>query len=1580
MNVIQKFFCYLCCCVLIQQGVYAQLNQHSTDPTQFVAEMKALFAKTPQEKSTAIIEEFAKNSGGIAADKMQSIIKHANAMAEKKMRPIPHYADYFQVINAFMKSGKFDQRFAEWQKVLDDVTQKTEKARLANYDKFMDFSVNFFTNGNLSQTSGKAWNIQTTDYHFSIQDNKPQISFVDGTLSCFAARDTIALYDTKGDYSVFDQRWVGKSGKVTWNRVGLDPNSIYAELGKYAIDFTQTEYKVEDVTFYHKKYFNRPLKGVFNDKISSKIEGEYIYPQFNSYELDLQMKNFDEQVVFSSGFAMQGNKVLSFGPVGQPAIMNVYSKEKKLIMSSRSTGFVVREGSTIRSQAATSTIYFATDSIYHPRLTVDYNIKDKELRLIRDNSASSKIAFISSYHQLEGNVDGIFWKINTPVLDFKMVSQLKNLRVVFESFNLYEPKREQAYRAYSDVDVLGKLKDYPKGGQWELTADEFAAQLGNFKGKDITATIFQLVEDGFIYYNPETKVITVREKTVHYFDSRKGDADFDRIALVSESDQENAQLDLESKILLVTGVKRIGLSDSQKVTIFPKGGITRVKKNRDMDVDGTIVGGNVDFTGKNFAFKYDDFKVNLDSVDQMQIYLVDETGKRKTVDGDLAPVGTLIRGVTGTLFIDKNDNKSGKVMLPSYPRFESNGNSYLYYNQKALYNGAYKADTFYFKLDPFKFNDLDDIAPEALTFPGTMVAGNIFPAFKQTTSLQEDFSLGFTKNTQSQAMPTYGKGTFTGTITMSNKGLIGDGKIEYAAGGMTSKEFIFLPDSLMAEADSFYLQRKVVKNVEYPEAHNGKVRLRWYPAGDSLLVYMKERQFEMFAGKATLKGNLLVTDKGLRGAGTVTLPEATIRASAFNFTGGSFKSDSSDVVIKNKDAARVSFNSYNVKSRVDLDKMLGEFLANGKNIPIALPYNQYKTLASEFYWLMNDKIVNIRMPEDTAGGYFVSTHPQQDGLKFKASGGVVNLAENTIKVDGVPYIAIGDAKIQPPDTQVFIEKDAVIRNFEGATIVADSTSEMHKITKAKVSIKGKNEMTASGDYRYRGKNMKKQQVTFDPITIKKDEKDEKRFYTYATAKIDEKEGFKLNNKIDYKGECILDSRKKYLYFDGFAKLSLDSKKINAQWFKFIDEINPDNITIDVTAPTGEFKDTLYFGILQDMESLSPYPAFLTKKRTPLDPFLFRATGNLNNDAEKNTYKVGSTARIAGGQAGNVLTLKDSEGIVDVEGRYTFGGKWNLVEIAIGGRGTYNTNDSSFVINDAVMGLEYMFDKAFSQKVGDIIRTANGNGQEIDYTKPGFSISAMQLIDEKDVSDFKKMMGQSGYLANRMKGLDQTLILTNLNFVFDSATHTLRTKGRFGVAFSGEKYVNRMVDGFVEIGLRQSGDFLNIYIETDKDDLGKRQWLFWNYQKNVMQFLSSDALFNDQIAKLSEKKRTREKDGKVYSYTIAPMMKKNQFLYIMRGEAIPEDAPPPPPPTTPTDSTGTAPSVTPDGNNPTNPTTPDTNNPTPPPVPDGNVTPPSPSVQPDGTTPEVDPDDPLGILKDKKKKKKKKGDDSNTSPE
>lgn len=56
--------------------------------------------------------------------------------------------------------------------------------------------------------------------------------------------------------------------------------------------------------------------------------------------------------------------------------------------------------------------------------------------------------------------------------------------------------------------------------------------------------------------------------------------------------------------LIVTGVKSIGLSDSQRVVIYPTKGIVRAQRNRDMDVNETVVAGSVDLAGKNFGFKY----------------------------------------------------------------------------------------------------------------------------------------------------------------------------------------------------------------------------------------------------------------------------------------------------------------------------------------------------------------------------------------------------------------------------------------------------------------------------------------------------------------------------------------------------------------------------------------------------------------------------------------------------------------------------------------------------------------------------------------------------------------------------------------------------------------------------------------------------------------------------------------------------------------------------------------------------------------------------------------------------------------
>lgn len=124
-------------------------------------------------------------------------------------------------------------------------------------------------------------------------------------------------------------------------------------------------------------------------------------------------------------------------------------------------------------------------------------------------------------------------------------------------------------------------------------------------------------------------------------------------------------------------------------------------------------------------------------------------------------------------------------------------------------------------------------------------------------------------------------------------------------------------------------------------------------------------------------------------------------------------------------------------------------------------------------------------------------------------------------------------------------------------------------------------------------------------------------------------------------------------------------------------------------------------------------------------------------------------------------------------------------------------------------------------VGDAVRSFNSEAQQIDYTSGGnFYKSAVELVEKGYVGDLKGMMNRQGYLSQRIKGLDQDLIIANLNMVWDTSLRTFVSRGRFGLAFCGDQYVNRMVDGFVEFGIRQTGDFFNIYIETDKNAEGK----------------------------------------------------------------------------------------------------------------------------------------------------------------
>src|SRR5690606_27479595 len=134
---------------------------------------------------------------------------------------------------------------------------------------------------------------------------------------------------------------------------------------------------------------------------------------------------------------------------------------------------------------------------------------------------------------------------------------------------------------------------------------------------------FKMAIYGLIYYSPETDVITVRDRLFNYALNAKHKHDYDIITLHSVvPGRDNATMNLLNFDLTVHGVKRVLLSDSQKVWIFPRNGEILLKKNRNMSFSGTVASGKFEFVGKDFVFDYEQFKLNMATIDSLKIYVV----------------------------------------------------------------------------------------------------------------------------------------------------------------------------------------------------------------------------------------------------------------------------------------------------------------------------------------------------------------------------------------------------------------------------------------------------------------------------------------------------------------------------------------------------------------------------------------------------------------------------------------------------------------------------------------------------------------------------------------------------------------------------------------------------------------------------------------------------------------------------------------------------------------------------------------------------------------------------------------------
>lgn len=1463
------------------------IKNFSNDPVKFADELQKFLEETNRKEGEKLMEEFRIPwmGGKFTIQQQDEIYRTANGMLRKRMKAFPDFSNYISTLISFSNSTQTSASFAAWQESLDKLLLLPAR----HFTNYIVTCNNLFRDNTLYQSSSTHWKSNNSNYSFDF-DSIPKIIFPGLNLSCTARGDSSVIYDTKGVLYPTRQLFYGQGGKVNWLRAGWDISTVNAQLKDYVVDVGSVEVTADSVVFNNSIYFNKPLIGRYNDKIiANATEETASYPRFESYTTGLEIKNIVPEFDYRGGFSMNGNKMIGSGNQNENASLIIYRNDKPFLLAESRRFSIGKE--KLSADNAAVTIFHDKDSIYHPGVTFKYIVKDRELALIRGEEGKSKSPYFDSYHQVDMYFDGLYWKLDEPIINLKMISGTGESKATFESSNFFRKIRFLRLQGLSTEHPLFKIKQFAEKTDSKIIYTEDLANYMKQTPSEIRTMLIRLSNDGYVAYDAVEDKILVKDRLYYYLLANTGKTDYDVLQFESIiASKPNASINLLNFEITMRGLAPIILSDSQNVVIYPKDQEIKLNKDRAFTFAGRLHAGRFDFYGKQFAFDYQNFKVNLENVDSLTLKVesddpseVDEFGRKK-----LVAVRSVVENISGDLLIDFQGNKSGMHEYPNYPIFNSKKDSYVMYDKPYIQEGAYTRDKFFFHLDPFTIDSLDNFTREGLRFNGEFVSAGIFPEFRDTLRLQSDLSLGLIRETGPQGWPTYGgKGTFTSTVKLNNEGLHGDGKLDYLTSTSESDDYLFLPDSLSSDVKTFVNRKETLAKVEFPEVKGDAVKILWVPSKDYMNIYKKENDIAMYSNQSKLNGDLQLKPLGLTGTGIMAFSASELESKFFKYKSDEFNADTSDFRLNSDEISSLAFSTTNVNSRIDFVNRLGEFKSNGGGSYLTFPINQYICYMDRFKWFMDNKEVELSAGDPSTvkdsstamtltGSDFISIEPRQDSLRWKAPFARYSLKDYLIKAEKVALIQTADASVIPDSGKVVIEKYAKMRTLKDARIIANNTTKYHTIYNAEVNILSRKKYEGSGDYDYVDESKVKHHFHFDRISV------DSTHQTFADGELSDSAGFALSSRFLFKGNVRLTAVQQYLTFSGFTKPNFRCEKIPKNWIKFSGEINPDNVSIPISSPITDLGDKLAAAVAQTSDSTGIYAAFLMPKQKPSDLEIIHAEGVLFFNKNTNNFNITTADKLSNpGEAGNFLSLDDNKCFVFGEGKLNFGSDLGQLELSTVGSVYNNLNNDStgFSILAAV---DFFFnDEALKLMSNDLATNAMLKPTQ-DIGQLTYERGLAELVGKERADKLMAELNLYGAFKKIPDELRHTFFISELKLYWNNSTRTYRSLGQIGIGSIDKVSINRRVDGFVEIVHKKSGDALNMYFELEKD-----VWYFFSYSRGLMQVLSSSSAFNDEINKLKPDKRIKkEKDKPDFEYILSTDRAVKNFLRKMRP--LPED--------------------------------------------------------------------------------------------
>lgn len=1451
----------------------------SGDPVQFLKELRAYMELTNKQETERLLDAFELvwiEQPAFSSTQQSTVIRTANNMLKKRLKPYPDFSNYVKALMALKKAKQSDEVFTNWHNSLDEVLSLSSK----RYGDFIEDVAGLFSDNILYASASTRW-VAGPGYSFEF-DSVPRIRFPKMDLKCFAKGDSSVIRGIEGDYYPLKRLFVGRGGRIDWQRAGLFPDSVYAELQNTEINTTLSDWTSENATFYNRQFFREPLTGMVTDKLLAEVTDKNVnYPRFSSYDLQLGIREIIRDADYVGGYAQHGNKMVGTGSAEQKATLT-FKRDGKVQVVISSRNFIIRP-ERIGAEHAGFTCYHETDSIHHPDLAVRYVVEERTLTLTRSTQQGISMPFVDSWHQVDILVDAISWKIDDPLMEMKMTTGMGESKMQVESGALYTDERFQQIQGMADVSPLFTIKQYAEKNSRYI----YPVDLSRFlrcSEQQARSLLIYLANKGLVSYDTEADVGVVNDKLYYYLAARSNKTDYDKIEIGSMiSGRSNAKLNLLNFDLDLHGVGRVLLSDSQQVWIAPLEQELRLMKNRDMEFSGRVHAGRSDFFGKKFRFSYDGFRIDLPNIDSIRLKVVSDTELDENGNPKLISIRNTLQDVSGSLLIDSMMNKSGRKSFPGYPSFTSDKEAYLYYDHPSVYNAIYDRNRFYFKVDPFSIDSLDNFSSGGLNFKGVLESAGIFPPIRETAVIRPDYSFGFEQDVPTEGYAMYGgQGTYRQHIDLSFQGLVGSGEIDYLSSTTVSKDIVFFPDSTNLANASWDLRRETVAGTGFPQAEGRSVFVNWRPREGNMYVFRNEGTLSAYEQVVRLDGNAVLGTSGLRGSGVAYFQESELSSADFRFNQDDYGADSSDFRLKSDDERALAIQTRNVQSKIDLVKRVGSFSSNGKGSFVSFPLNQYICFIAQFKWFIDKQEVEFGEDEfkntklNIEGSDFVSTHPFQDSLRWNAGLARYSLTDYLIKARKVKEIKVADAVIYPNDTAtIVVERNAVLRPLQEASITANTASRYHTIVEAEVNIDGRKRYEARGKYAYTDNAGTEHLIVLERVSV------DTSGQSYANGSLSDSANFQISRNIQYKGRVFLAAANPLLTFDGFAKMSHRcEERLPANWFSFKGEIDPKGVNIPVAEPRNEQGERLSVSLCLSPDSTGFYSNFLAPKRRTADHEVVTASGFLSYDERTKRYSVAEPAApaVKGKEEAlppPMLSLDDELCLVHAEGRFDFGLKLGQVKLQPAGTAVFNTNNDSMRF-DLVMGMDFMFSPEALKVFSTAIQTNAGLKASND-SRPAWLKAVKSLIGREKADKLLAEYSLYGAPKKVPDDFQQSIVLSELVLEWDRTSQSYRSVGPIGVGFIGKEPIGRQLTGHLEIQRRRGVETLNLYLEADR-----YSWWYFNYSRGIMQAISSDAKFNDAIANLKPEKRVADtkKDQDPYEYMLSTDRKKAEFVRRM----------------------------------------------------------------------------------------------------